>query len=215
MAAAALIGAFLLLVAVLWIARGSSAPATVPRTQTAAAPRRQTTAASPAAEGAALRQIGRDRPFMDAADAATIAYGAGDYATALAQFQAAVERNPQDTDALSNLGQVLVRMNRPADAIPYLERATALMPDRWAYQFNLARALGLVGRMAESIQGYRRAQELFPDDYVTTFNLALALHKNGDTTEARKLLEKVVQSNKSFGEADDARKLLAQIKGAN
>jgi tetratricopeptide (TPR) repeat protein len=121
---------------------------------------------------------------MDAADAATVAYGAGDYATSLAQFQAAIERNPQDTDSLSNLGQVLVRMNRPADAIPYLERAVTLAPDRWAYQFNLPRAQGLVGRMAESIQGYRRAQELFPDDYVTTFNLGLALHKTGDEAAA-------------------------------
>lgn len=191
-AAAAVSGAFVLLVLGLWIARGTAGPEGAPRAVASTGPPARPAAAAPAAEGAALRQIGRDRPFLDAADTATLAYGAGDYATALAQFQTAVERNPQDTDALSNLGQVLVRLNRPADAIPYLQRASTLMPDRWAYQFNLARALGLVGRMAESIQGYRRAQELFPDDYVTTFNLALALHKTGDEAGAVEQYEKAI-----------------------
>jgi Flp pilus assembly protein TadD len=191
--AAVFSGAFVLLVIALWIARGSTPSASPGRAATAASstPSARGRTDTPAPAGA-LPAVGRDRPFLDAADAATIAYGAGDYATALAQFQAAVERNPQDTDALSNLGQVLVRLNRPADAIPYLERATTLMPDRWAYQFNLARALGLVGRIAESIQGYRRAQELFPDDYVTTFNLALALHKNGDEAGAVEQYQKAI-----------------------
>jgi Flp pilus assembly protein TadD len=190
--AAAVSGAFVLLVLGLWIARGPAGPEVSPRPAGSAPPRAGAAPVAPAADEAPLRQIGRDRPFLDAADTAALAYGAGDYATALAQFQAAIERNPQDTDALSNLGQVLVRLNRPADAIPYLQRATTLMPDRWAYQFNLARALGLVGRLAESIQGYRRAQELFPDDYVTTFNLALALHKNGDEAGAVEQYEKAI-----------------------
>ena len=68
------------------------------------------------------------------------------------------KRTRRIADALSNLGQVLVKMNRPADAIPYLSRAASLAPDQWTYQFNLARALGLVGRLDESIQGVPRAR---------------------------------------------------------
>jgi tetratricopeptide (TPR) repeat protein len=182
--AAALSGAFLLLVVGLWITRDSAPSAASARTaaRSSAAPAGSASGAASAAS--ALQPTGRDRPFLDAADVATIAYESGDYATSLAQFQAAIDRNPKDADSLSNLGQVLVKMNRPADAIPYFQRAVALAPDRWAYQFNLARALGLVGRLAESIQGYRHALELFPDDYVTTFNLALALHKSGDEASA-------------------------------
>lgn len=198
--AAALSGAFVLLVIGLWISRGSTPSVAAGRTPAtrSAVPARGAVAAA-ASAGASRPPIGRDRPFLDAADTATIAYGAGDYATALAQFQAAIERNPQDTDSLSNLGQVLVKMNRPADAIPYLQRAVTLAPDRWAYQFNLARTLGLVGRTAESIQGYRHAQELFPDDYVTTFNLALTLHKSGDEPAA------VVEYQKAISlQPDDA-----------
>jgi Flp pilus assembly protein TadD len=191
--AAGVSAAFVLVLVLLWVLRGS-APSTPPvRTGGPSVPPPPGATVAPQNQPAApLPQIGRDRPFLDPKGAGTAAYGAGDYATALAQYQVAVERNPQDSDSLSNLGQVLVRMNRPADAIPYFSRAVALAPDRWAYQFNLARALGLVGRSAESIQAYRRAQELFPDDYVTTFNLALALHKNGDEAGAVDQYQKAI-----------------------
>src|SRR6185503_8755758 len=169
-------GTFVVLLAGLWVWREwgtPRAPAKSVGPAVASAPREPSAASGERPKP--LPQVGRDRPFMDAAGAGAAAYGEGDYASALEQFQAAVEKNPQDTDSLSNLGQVLVKLNRPADAIPYFTRAVALAPDRWAYQFNLARALGQVGRLEESIQGYRTAQVLFPNDYVTTFNLALSL----------------------------------------
>ena len=176
-------GGFALLVIVLWMMRGASpnaAPsvvATAPRdpfaSQHAKTAPKPADAVKPAAEG-------MDRPFLDASGKGASAYMAGDYATALEQYRAAVERNPQDAESLSNLGQVLVRMNKTDEALQYFQRAVSILPDRWAYQFNLARALGLVGRLDESVTAYRRAQQLFPDDYVTTFNLALMLHKRGD-----------------------------------
>jgi Flp pilus assembly protein TadD len=187
-----MVGCFVLLLAILWWRR-DAVPVASPSRPVAAAPSPKRDAASTANQTQApAPQLGRDRPFLDAADEGALAYEAGDLATSLAKFQAAIERNPQDADSLSNLGQVLVKMNRSADAIPYLTRAVSLAPDRWAYQFNLARALGLVGRLDESIQGYRRAQELFPNDYVTTFNLALSLHKNGDEAAAVDQYQKAI-----------------------
>ena len=195
-AAGAVSAAFVLGLAGLWLT-SDPAPSTAPAKAGAASDplstrRNASGEARPAEPAVPLPPVGRDRPFLDPAGAATAAYASGDYATSLAQFQAAIARNPQDADSLSNLGQVLVRLNRPADAIPYLQRAVAIAPDRWAYQFNLARALGLMGRMAESIQTYRQAQELFPDDYVTAFNLALALHKNGDEAGAVDQYQKAI-----------------------
>jgi Flp pilus assembly protein TadD len=190
---AILAGCFVLMLAVLW---GWRAWGTPPAPTKSIAPAVVSTpeAAAPPVEAApkTLAQVGRDRPFLDAAGAGAAAYQEGDFATALAQFQAAIEKNPRDAGALSNLGQVLVKMNRPADAISYLSRAASLSPDQWTYEFNLARALGLVGRLDESIQAYRRAQELFPNDYVTTFNLALSLHKQGDEAAAVDQYQKAI-----------------------
>ena len=179
--ALALAGVFVAGLAVLWLTRPAApkTPALTGPPPDPFAARRQVPAAEPAAPAADA-----ERAFLDPPAVGSQAYDAGDYASSLAQFQAAVERNPQDAESWSNLGQVLVRLNRVKEAIPCYERALALLPDRWAYQFNLARALGLLGDWEQSVAGYRRAQALFPDDYVTTFNLALALHKKGDEAAA-------------------------------
>jgi len=187
-------GSFVLILAGLWMWRilgTSAAPVRAVAAPTTAAPKPQAPAEA-SQQTAPPQQLGRDRPFLDAAGKGAAAYESGDYPAALAQYQAAIEKNPQDADSLSNLGQVLVKMNRPADAIPYLERAASLSPSEWTYQFNLARALGLASRLDESIQGYRRAQQLFPDDYVTTFNLALSLHKKGDEAAAVEQYQKAI-----------------------
>lgn len=193
-AAAIVAGSAALVLAGLWFARGpapSSAPAFATATGDPLMNRRRLEVAR-TDQAAAPKDEGIDRPFLDPSSKGAVAYTAGDYATALAQFQQAIERNPQDAESLSNLGQVLVRLNRVDEAIPYFQRALAIVPDRWTYQFNLARALGLLGRMDESIAAYRRAQQLFPDDYVTAFNLALALHKRGDEAGAVEQYQKAI-----------------------
>ena len=184
-AAAIVAGAFALVVIVLWFMRGP-AISTTPVAKTAPGDPLTNRRQAPAAASAPLaaKDEGMARPFLDPSGKGATAYIAGDYATALKQYQEAVTRNPQDAESLSNLGQVLVRMNRVEEALPFFQRALAIVPDRWSYQFNLARALGLLGRMNDAITAYRRAQQLFPDDYVTTFNLALALHKSGDDAAA-------------------------------
>src|SRR6185503_8795623 len=115
---AAIAGSFVVLLAGLWIWRDWGTPR-VPA-KSGASPVASTPRAAPTSVDEPARQLpqlGRDRPFMDPSGAGAAAYGDGDFAGALAQFQAAIEKNPQDTDSLSNLGQVLVKMNRPADAI--------------------------------------------------------------------------------------------------
>jgi tetratricopeptide (TPR) repeat protein len=196
--AAAIMGAFVLLLAVLWLVR-DHAPrqVNVPArpADLAAGPRSaEPPAPMPVAEGAAAAPPGRP-PFLAAAGEGTLAYGAGDYEMALQRFQAAVEQNPDDAESLSNLGQVLVKLGRTAEAVPYFDRAVQILPTRWAYQFNLARAQGLLGNWDQAIATYRRAQELFPNDYATTFNLALALHKRGDETGAVEEYRKAVELN--------------------
>jgi Flp pilus assembly protein TadD len=165
----------------LWFLKGDE-PAVVTRATTGdplAARRQPRAQPSPAAVATPPVETA-DTPFLEPSGRGSVAYAAGDYASALEQYTAAVAKNPDDAESLSNLGQVLVRLGRPAEALPHFERAITIIPDRWAYRFNLGRALSLLGRWDESIAAYRQAQQLFPDDYATTFNLALTLHKKGD-----------------------------------
>ena len=194
---AAIIAIFLLIVGGLWIGRepepDESAMARVAGRDPLA--ERRQAMARPAEPVVASPTPDAERPFLEAAGKGSIAYNAGDYASALARYEEAVKQNPQDAESLSNLGQVLVRMQRTAEAVPYFERATALNPQRWAYRFNLARAHALLQHWDDAIASYRQAQTLFPDDYATTFNLALTMHKKGDDAGAVAEYKKAIALN--------------------
>jgi tetratricopeptide (TPR) repeat protein len=128
---------------------------------------------------------GRPDPgFLDSKTGGVTAYKSGDYASSLEHYKKAVSLNPNDGDALNNLGQLLARNGEPALAIPYFQKAIQLYPSVWAYRFNLAHAHGRLGDWSQAADGYRQARNLFPDDYVTHFNLGMALHKLGDEEAA-------------------------------
>ncbi|PYR90345.1 MAG: hypothetical protein DMF84_20740 [Acidobacteria bacterium] len=171
--------ALVALTAVWLLAPKKEPTAATPGGQDPLAARRPAVSARPAEAPAPA-----ERPYMDPSGRAHESYAAGDYEAALKQLQQAIEKNPRDAESLSNLGQILVRLGRPQEALPYFDRAIALNGDRWAYVFNRARAARLLERWPESIEGYRRAQALFPNDYVTTYNLALTLHKAGNEEAA-------------------------------
>jgi tetratricopeptide (TPR) repeat protein len=56
----------------------------------------------------------------------------------------------EDPDLLRGLGQALVEQGKGAEAIPILERAVALAPQRGAQRLWLARAYRLAGRTPEA-----------------------------------------------------------------
>jgi Flp pilus assembly protein TadD len=125
-----------------------------------------------------------DPGFLDPKTGGATAYAAGDYPSALEHYKKAVSRNPNDGDALNNLGQLLARNGDPEAAIPHFQKAVQLYPSVWAYRFNLAHARGRLGEWSQAVDDYRQARNLFPDDYVTHFNLGMALHKMGDQDAA-------------------------------
>ena len=159
-------------------------PSTVDPLAARRAPAPQADTAAPSAP--------KERTFMDAPGAAAEAYHAGDIADALQHYEEAVAKNPRDAEALSNLGQVLVKQGRADEALPYFNRAIDLDQGRWAYVFNRGRAYAVLERWTECIADYRRAAELFPNDYATAFNLAQALHKSGDEDAAVAAYQKAI-----------------------
>ena len=155
-----------------------------PETVAEPAASRPAPAAVPAPAPAAA-VVARPNPgFLDPKTGGKAAYAAGNYKSALEQYREAVASNPNDGDALNNLGQVLARNGDAAGAVPYLEKAVQLYPRVWAYRFNLAHAHGQVGNWPQAVDDYKQARALFPDDYVTHFNLGMALHRMGDEEAA-------------------------------
>ena len=130
---------------------------------------------------------------FDMGRAGVAAYQKGDFAGALGRFEQAVEKNPDDPGAHNDLGQTLVRIGRPREAVPHFVRATELNPSAWAPRFNLANAYGAMSEWGKAITEYQKASELFPDDYVTTYNLGLAHHKAGEEEPAVKAFRRAIE----------------------
>jgi tetratricopeptide (TPR) repeat protein len=156
-----------------------------------------------AAAAAPVRAVGRRQApapaarrvvsSIDARRPGEAAYNRGDVGGALESFQQAVAADPRDPEALNNLGQVLVRQGRALEAIPYFDRAIAVVPDSWAYHFNRARAYAVLEQWGQAVAGYRDARKLFPEDYATQFNLAKALQRSGDLPGAIEAFERAIE----------------------
>jgi tetratricopeptide (TPR) repeat protein len=190
--AAGMLAGFVVLLAALWLARDPepSAPFAITTTDPFAARRSADTAVSP--QTTEPQRAGENANASPDSQQATQAAGSANMDAALAYYQDAIGRNPADADSFSNLGQILLRLNRPADALPHLQRAMELKPDTWAYTVNMGRALGSLGRWHDAVAMYRRAQALLPDDGGTTFKLAEALREWGDVEAAVAEFEKAI-----------------------
>jgi len=170
--------------------------ASTPKTAAAARPKASSTAESQtdgaeriASEPAPAELITSD----DHSRVGVSAYNSGDYASSVQQLTAAVEADPNNAEALNNLGQVLVRSGKARDAIGYFDRAIALSADKWAYRFNRARAFAELKEWNQAAAGYTDAARMFPGDYVTQFNLARARQSNGDLPGALEAYAKAVE----------------------
>jgi Flp pilus assembly protein TadD len=139
-----------------------------------------------------IRALPNPVTSLDFGRAGAAAYAQGDFDAALEKFEQAVQKSPNDPRALNNLGQALVRVQRPKDAVPHFLRAVELNPAEWELRFNLANAYGVLGQWNRAIAEYEKAAELFPDDYVTQYNLGLALHRAGQEEAAIAAFQRAV-----------------------
>jgi tetratricopeptide (TPR) repeat protein len=169
----------------------TAAPSPVAASTPAAAPAVQLEAAVRASMARTVRDPAG--VAVDARRSGLTAYNQGDMTSALQRFEAAVQANPRDPEALNSFAQVLVRANRAIEAIPYFDRAIELAPAAWAYRFNRAGAYGEMQQWSQAIAGYRDASRLFPRDYATEYNLARALQANGELNAALAGFERAIE----------------------
>jgi tetratricopeptide (TPR) repeat protein len=94
---------------------------------------------------------------------------------AIAQFQMALEINPDFAEAHNNLGVVFVQQGRKEEAITQYQKALAIKPDYAEARYNLGNALLRQGDAAEAISCYQKALAIKPGYIEVQNNLALVL----------------------------------------
>jgi protein O-mannosyl-transferase len=112
-----------------------------------------------------------------------------------------VRHNPAAWMAQNNLGNVLARGGRPAEALPYFVAALALRPDYPEAHNNYGNALFATGRTAEAVAQHEAALRLEPDYAEAHFNLAAELCQQGRFAEAIPHFEAGLRRLPDFPEA--------------
>jgi putative PEP-CTERM system TPR-repeat lipoprotein len=120
------------------------------------------------------------------------------------------EQAPDNAPVLNNLAWLL-RNKDASKALQYAERAHELAPD-WA---EAADTLGMIlldqGQTERAVTLLRDAASKSPTRLTIAYRLAVALARNGDKTEARKVLSKLLETNEPFAEREAAEKLRKEI----
>jgi putative PEP-CTERM system TPR-repeat lipoprotein len=127
----------------------------------------------------------------------------GDTAKAVSQYQMVLKRDPNNVDALNNLGW-LIQGKDPKQAGVLLARAWKLSPNA----ANVADTFGWFKLQQKDAAGalalLDRAHALQPGDGEITYHLAVALDANAKRDEARKLLKALLASGAKFKDRDAA-----------
>lgn len=99
---------------------------------------------------------------------------------AIEKYRAAVEINPNNFEALNNLGFSLCQMDQFDEAIEINCRAIRLNPSVPGAYYHLGLALDRSGRTHEAVPEYREAIKLDPDLVEALNDLAWVLAANSD-----------------------------------
>lgn len=86
------------------------------------------------------------------------AYAAGDYAAAIAGFQAALEVEPDHRDALRSIAMAWVRHGDPARAVPFAQRVAELEPNDPMSWSGLSLVLMKAGRPKDAEDAAAKAK---------------------------------------------------------
>jgi len=119
------------------------------------------------------------QPTADALERARVAFKQERYAEAEASFRDALRNAPQSREAIAGIGETLVALRRPLDAMPYLQQALKVDPgDRKAEQ-ALAQALVDVNSFTRADDLLKRMTAATPANADAWFLYGLLLYRNG------------------------------------
>ena len=110
-----------------------------------------------------------------------------------ATLRAVIDAAPSFAKPAEDLGYLLLRQNRPGDALPLLERATRLDPTLERAWFSLGKALALLGRGKDADAAFEKSFALSPERRLMAH--AAEHQKEGRFEEAEQIFRRVLQDN--------------------
>jgi len=142
--------------------------------------------------GPSQEQRARQLAARDAADQAQAHLELGRPELALAEFERAIELNPDFTEAYLGAGEQLERLGDYEQAEARYRAAAELQPDNPTAHFRHGRVLQVLGRVGEAIRAYLAALSIDPRDAEANVNLSVAYMQAEEPALARPFAERAV-----------------------
>lgn len=132
------------------------------------------------------------RPGREALERALAHHAAGRLDLAEAGYREVLEQDPEDRDALFNLGRVLRRSGRGEEALQVYRRVLALHPGSAEAQLRVGETLSALGRPQEALQVLEAVLASNPDYAPAHNSLGMALREAGRLDEALAACQRAV-----------------------
>jgi len=107
------------------------------------------------------------------------------------ELMAAVEQDPNDSEALYFLGGALLQEDRVEESVPYLERALKLKPSFWGNYYYLGKAKFQLNQATQAVPLLEKAAVLNSSESAVFYQLGRALKAVGRTADANRAMQRV------------------------
>lgn len=132
----------------------------------------------------------------------------------LNELEAALEANPADTAALSELSGIWLTAHQPERGLALSRQWTESAPESESAWLQLTTAYGILGRWDEALEACRRLLELAPDHRLAMLNMGTIQANRQEWDEARRWWTRVVEEAPGTSEAEAAAQSLAELEGS-
>jgi len=119
-----------------------------------------------------------------------------DYAAALDLIKAEITEQPEHPDLNAWFGMVLLKMDKPLEALEYLQKATELAPDAPDYHNGLGYTFFFLDRYKEAIDEFNKAIRLKPGHVDALTGLCIAYAENDNKEKAMEIYHKIKDFDK-------------------
>lgn len=158
-------------------------------------------------------------PGASAPPAAGGAQGGGDMATMeavqkqIASLKEQVEKNPNDAEALTHLGDFYFDAGMYDQATEYYEKALALKPGDVNVQTDLGTALRNIGQPREAMRLFEESVKAQPDHWKGWFNIGIvSLYDLHDFERAKDAFERVAALKPGTVDMSKLEEEIARVK---
>jgi Tfp pilus assembly protein PilF len=125
----------------------------------------------------------KDRPVAEVVAMANQKLKEQNYIAARDLYIHALGRDPDNAEALTQLGIVAATIGQPVEGLKMMARAAQLQPGVSTYHSNLGELLRVMGRFAEAEASFRNALRLAPRDAGLLSVLGLTIAQQGRAAE--------------------------------